>query len=124
MGNSLKNIEKYKAENEQIIFWGIYPWYEYWNTGNSNRRDLEKLEEKYRNNCTSNHFRKNLNANGLSTLSALFTFFVKYDDALNDQSNAICKKYALTKKYLLKFVTMLNIILFQRDQRNNKEITQ
>ena len=119
MGNNLfKEIESFKTTTNNV-FWGINPLMIYFLESCTLKDDLNKAERFYRNCVTSDHFKRKLKINGLLNLNHLINECSKNKDEFNELEK---KKNKLAEKYLLRFITMINIILFQRNQKNNNDI--
>ena len=84
-------------------------------------RSLEEAEKKYRLCSTSEWNKKKLRMNGLLTLDDLFN---ATGALVENEQEETRRKYFLSEKYLLRIITLINIFMFQRNQKHNEEINQ
>ena len=119
MGNELFiDIELFKGSTN-TIFWGISSLKNYFLQYTTNKNLLIKAEKLYRLCGTSSHFKKKLKSYELYTFESILLFTNTVKDQLNDDD---LNKYLFCEKYLFKIITLINIILFHRNQKNNDEM--
>ena len=117
MGNGLfKDLEEYKRRTSTIL-WGINTLKQYHDT-TVYKNYLELAEQQYRSCSISDHYRKKMSTENLMNIADLF-------EACNHQEqNLRTVKFYTAEKYLLRFLTLINIFLFHRNQKDNQEILQ
>ena len=119
MGNSLFNdIINYKTNNNRI-FWGISSLRDYYNYTDK-KNLLEKAEKNYRSCATSQYHKIKLKHNSLFTIKELFDVTLQ---PIENKNIFDRKKHKFALKYLLRLLTLINIIIFHRNQKQNEEIT-